>query len=518
MERFAVKLPIQSLFARRNLIAFALGVAFAFGSAQSNSALGNSAQAKPGASVFQDKCANCHGADGQGAADGHEDPLYGDQSIDELARLIERTMPEEEPETCVGDEARQVAEYIYNEFYSPVAREKKRITTVPRVELTRLTVPQYRNALADLIGQFTPTPRNNVRRRGGQRPPDDAPQPAPEPGLRAQYYQSKGMSKADKLQQDRVDRSIDFDFEEQSPVEGITADQFAIIWQGTLIADDTGYYEFRVRTENGARLYLNSDAPQRRRKLRDDSSVAGQAALIDAWVSSGEMREPTARVFLLGGRRYPLRLEFFKYKEQTASIRFQWKPPHGAWSVLDHDHLNTAPAARVFVADTPFSADDRSLGYERGSSVSRQWHAATNNAAIAAAAEVVNRLPLLARFDSNSPDREETPDREQLLRDFVVHFASVAFRRPLTSLEDQFFREAPFADAPNLDAAVRRAVLLILNSPHFLYTDLTPAGQAPSQHAIATRLAFALWDSIPDESLFEAASNGQLATAEQIEA
>ena len=519
MGRFAVNLPIQPLFARRNLVAVALGVVVVVSSAQSNLALGDSAQAEPGASIFRGKCANCHGANGQGVADGHDEPLHGDKSIDELARLIERTMPEEEPETCVGDEARQVADYIYNEFYSPAARKKNRIATAPRVELTRLTVPQYRNALADLIGQFTPTPRINTRRRRGRQPPDDAPRAPPEPGLRAQYYQSKGMSKADKLQQDRVDRSIDFDFEQQSPVEGITADQFSIIWQGTLLAGDTGYYEFRVRTENGARLYLNSDSPERRRKLRDDSSVAGQAALIDAWVSSGEMREPTARVFLLGGRRYPLRLEFFKYKEKTASIRFQWKPPHGAWSVLDQDHLNTAPAARVFVVDTPFSADDRSLGYERGSSVSRQWHAATNSGAIAAAAEVVNRLPLLARFDESSPPgREESPSREEQLRDFVARFASVAFRRPLTSDEKQFFRVAPFDEAPSLDAAVRRAVLLILNSPHFLYTDLTPVGQEPSQHAIASRLAFALWDSIPDESLFEAASNGRLNSVEQIEA
>src|SRR5690606_38321318 len=159
-------------------------------------------------------------------------------------------------------------------------------------------------------------------------------------------------------QEQQVDRRIDFDFQTYSPDEGISADQFAIIWQGSLKTDDTGFYEFRIRTENGARMYLNNDPMESRGKLRDDSSVKGQSALIDGWVSSGEMRELTTRVFLLGGRQYPLRVEFFKYKEETASIRLEWKPPHGAWTVLDPRHLTTAPSPRVFVIDTPFPADD----------------------------------------------------------------------------------------------------------------------------------------------------------------
>ena len=94
---------------------------------------------------------------------------------------------------------------------------------------------------------------------------------------------------------------------------------------------------------------------------------------------------------------------------------------------------------------------------------------------------MVARLPLLAQLD------DSTPDREERLKEFVARFARVAYRRPLTSAEDQLLSEFPFADAPNPEAAVRRAVLLILASPHFLYTDLTPAGQASSQHTIASR-------------------------------
>ena len=87
------------------------------------------------------------------------------------------------------------------------------------------------------------------------------------------------MSKADKRRLGRVDARVDFDFADGSPAEDITADQFAIIWTGALAAPRTGYYEFRVTTQNGARLYLNSDRADRGGKLRDDSSAAGGLSL-----------------------------------------------------------------------------------------------------------------------------------------------------------------------------------------------------------------------------------------------
>lgn len=464
-----------------------------------------------GASIFKQRCASCHGIEGQGVPEKYDEPLHGDRSIASLSRLIERTMPEGEPETCVGDEARQVANYIYHEFYSPQARQKKGLVAAPRFELARMTVPQYRNAVADLLARFTPAPRNRLN------PPEpDGTQESPDtavlPGWHAEYFQSKGMSKADSLQLERADHSIDFDFGEDSPSEKITADQFTIIWQGALLARNTGHHEFRISTQNGARLYLNSDATERIRKLRDDSSQTGQSAFIDGWVSSGEMRELTGRIFLLEGRRYPLRLEFFKYKEKTASIKLEWKPPHGRWSLLGHSDVTTDTVGRTFVVDTPFPADDRSLGYERGSSISRAWQAATMKAATATASEVVDRLPLLAGFN------EGDAKREGILRDFLARFARVAFRRPLADDEDRLFRETLFTDAANPEAAVRRGVILALMSPSFLYVDLTPATETPDQHAIASRLSFALWDSMPDRPLVEAADHGQLRSPEQIQA
>jgi hypothetical protein len=503
--------------------------------------------ADPGQAVYAKICASCHGPDGQGVAGTHEVPLAGLRSVEELARLIERTMPEGEPESCVGDDARRVADYIYREFYSPAARQRKGLDPELQVELMRWTVPQYRNAVADVIGYFTPSPQEVRRLLTEREPPrrrrnDEPPRPESEnaaeqlaetqPGLRGSYYRSKGMSKADELAFERVDTRMEFDFAEAAPAEGMPVEQFAIVWDGALTARETGEYQFRITTPNGARLYLNLDPARGLRKLRDDSAAAGQSALIDAWVSSKKLREASARVELLGGRVYPLRLEFFKYMEPTASIKFEWKPPRGTWSVIDQHALTTASASRTFVVTTPFPADDRSLGYERGSSMSHEWQVAAADAAVLAADEVVSRLPLLSgdpgetRAEDEAQAAEEAAAEEaaaaaaarrQQLQDFVVRFAEVAFRHPLPPDQAARLRDVPFAGETLPEAAVRRAIVWILCSPDFIYADLTPPGQPPDAHAIAARLALVLWDSVPDKELVAAADAGQLQSRQQVE-
>ena len=219
----------------------------------------NSVTADEGAIVYASKCASCHGEVGQGAEDAYDKPLVGELSVETLAELIERTMPEGEPEECTGEEAFAVAKYIHREFYSRAARIAKGLIDPPKIELARLTVPQHRNALADLIGQFTPQRESNVEQI--------------EQGLTASYYQSKGMTKAHEIKLKQVDHRIDLNLGEGSPHADIEADQFAVIWEGALSAVETGYYEFRITTENGARLYLNNDQTGSRKRLRDDSSV-----------------------------------------------------------------------------------------------------------------------------------------------------------------------------------------------------------------------------------------------------
>ena len=155
-------------------------------------------ESQSGKQLFESKCVSCHGVDGQGTTGGYEQPLFGELSVQALGKLIERTMPEDDPEACVGDEANRIADYIHAEFYSKSARIKKGLSEPPRVELSRLTVQQHRNAIADVIGTFTPSRTSAIGNV--------------EPGLTASYFQSKGMTKAADLKQKRIDYFVDYEF------------------------------------------------------------------------------------------------------------------------------------------------------------------------------------------------------------------------------------------------------------------------------------------------------------------
>lgn len=442
-----------------------------------------------GAAIYAEHCASCHGKDGEGVDDEVDEPLHGERSLVSLARYIDRRMPDDDPGLLDAEQSRRVADYIYGKFYSAESRAKN--SPPPKAAFARLSNRQFRESVADLLGSCDP-----------------ARVPGVGDGLKARYFQSDGMKKKARMVSERLDTRLDFDFGEGSPVEGIAPDQYSIAWEGSLLAPDTGWYEFRITTPNGARFYLNGDRQDGDGNHRDDSGAKRQIALIDAWVSSGEeVRESAARIFLLGGRSYPLRFDYFKYKDKRGMVRMEWKTPRSTWQVLAAPALSSAAATRVAVVSTTFPADDASEGYERGTGVSRDWHEATTNAAIEGANEVVARLPLLSGVG------DDAPDRESRLREFATQLAERAFRRPLTDPLRDIYIGHPFSGGVLPEQAVKRAVILILTSPRFLYPEVL---SERDDFTVAGRLALGIWDSLPDKPLREAAAAGKLHTREQV--
>ena len=436
-----------------------------------------------GEQIYKTLCATCHGATGQGDNKHYPQPLAGDRSVRELAEYINKTMPEKEPEKCVGEEARKVAEYIHGAFYSPIAQARIR---PPRIELSRLTVRQYRNSISDLIGSF----------RGAETWTNER-------GLRAEYFKTRRQRKEDRAFE-RTDPVVSFDFGEASPdSQQIKPEEFAIKWEGSVFVPDSGEYEFILRTENGARLWVNDN----------------RRPLIDAAVKSGKaVTERRESIQLLGGRAYPLRLEVFKSKEakeKRASIVLKWKQPHRTDETIPQRCLLPQRLPETFIVQTPFPPDDRSMGYERGTSVSKAWEQSTTDAAVEVAAFVNENLTDLAgtRSDAN--------DRTQRFRDFCTRFAERAFRRPLTDEQKALFINRQFDEAPTPELAVQRVVLLVLQSPRFLFPELGAVEREVTAterdgHVVASRLALALWDSLPDDRLTKAAESGQLATPDHV--
>jgi hypothetical protein len=210
----------------------------------------------------------------------------------------------------------------------------------------------------------------------------------------------------------------------------------------------------------------------------------------------------------LAGRAYPLKLNFFKYKDKSASIALRWKPPEKAWEVIPKRDLSPSRVSATLVVSTPFPPDDSSVGYERGTTISKAWDKATTAAAIEVAEKIVSNI------DDLSGARADSPDRKQRVKDFCYKLAERAFRRPLTDQQKQQFIDAQFDASGDVESALRRTVILLLKSPRFLYTEVRDS--AVDDYDVASRLSFALWDSLPDEELLKSAATGQLRTKEQV--
>lgn len=438
----------------------------------------------PGRKIYEARCASCHGAQGEGTLEEYPHPLAGRRPLESLTKYVAETMPADDPGNITSEESQLVSAYIYEEYYSQAAQARN----TPRLELSRLTVRQYQNTVSDLVGSF-----RGEAKWGEER------------GLKGQYFKSRRRRGGAALE--RVDPEVSFDFGVKAPdPEKLDAFEFTIQWEGSVLAPETGEYEFIVKTDHATRLWVNDP----------------EKPLIDAFVKSGNDNEYRGSIRLLGGRPYTLRLEFSKAKqgvddsdkrkgpppEVPAFIRLEWKPPHRAAEVIPRHCLSTTRVPRRFVVAAPFPPDDRTAGYERGTSISREWEQATTEAAIETAGYVSENLRELAGT------RDDAPDRAAKLREFATRFAERAFRRPLSDELRALYIDRQFEDAQgDPAAAVKRVVLLVLKSPRFLYREPGRGGDA---YDVAARLAFDLWDSLPDTELLKAAASNQLANPEQV--
>jgi hypothetical protein len=93
---------------------------------------------------------------------------------------------------------------------------------------------------------------------------------------------------------------------------------------------------------------------------------------------------------------------------------------------------------------------------------------------------------------------------------FIRSFGLRAFRRPLTEAEHRRYKAVFAKGAARGGDFLSGAQLVIeamLQSPKFLFR-----AEAAGPYAVASRLSYFLWDTMPDEALFRAASSGELAT------
>ena len=104
------------------------------------------------------------------------------------------------------------------------------------------------------------------------------------------------------------------------------------------------------------------------------------------------------------------------------------------------------------------------------------------------------------------------------LRLVLGAFAARAYRRPVTADELAAltgFAQRRLREGGTLEDAARGPLIAVLVSPHFLFRGEagpgTGAGPRPlDEYALASRLSYFLWSSMPDDALFALAGQGKL--------
>ena len=108
--------------------------------------------------------------------------------------------------------------------------------------------------------------------------------------------------------------------------------------------------------------------------------------------------------------------------------------------------------------------------------------------------------------------------REDAMR-LVAAFLPRAFRRPVSAAVCQHYQESAcklLESGVPFPEAMQETFKSILCSPHFLFLEEAPG--TLDDYALASRLSYFLWSSMPDETLFASAAKGDLHRADVLHA
>jgi hypothetical protein len=132
-----------------------------------------------------------------------------------------------------------------------------------------------------------------------------------------------------------------------------------------------------------------------------------------------------------------------------------------------------------------------------------------------AAAEMVPEMPRRIFFKRATKDTEP-----QVAREVIGAFAKRAYRRPVTVAEVERLMKLYDLARKNgepFEGGVAQALKAVLVSPNFLFRgELQPEPDNPksvhavNEFALASRLSYFLWSTMPDDELFALAERGQL--------
>src|SRR6185436_1984256 len=126
----------------------------------------------------------------------------------------------------------------------------------------------------------------------------------PTNGLLGLYYNEPDHTGGFKI---RYDATVDYDWGEAAPFSGVNPDRFSVRWIGTLTPQFTENYTFYTQSDDGVRLYINTNL------------------IIDAWKEQMNIRT-SIPMMLFAGQKYDFRMEMFEGSARAVA-KLYWSSP-----------------------------------------------------------------------------------------------------------------------------------------------------------------------------------------------
>jgi hypothetical protein len=221
-------------------------------------------------------------------------------------------------------------------------------------------------------------------------------------------------------------------------------------------------------------------------------------------------------------------------KDEKRSIDRLWDELYFCTNIHDkmlHGFVFFEREERGFLKHTDFNSireEDPFLGKEENLNRFEQIYLKRSNVTVTGA-ELENH-PIHAFFEDIRRGLGRRASEMKKAEPAYIHnlqdFARAAYRRPLTAEEDkkllEFYRSVAGRGEFGIEGAVRASVVRILVSPHFCYrVELPPEGKAirpVADLALASRLSYFLWSSMPDKELLDLAARGELSNESTLRA
>jgi alpha-tubulin suppressor-like RCC1 family protein/chitodextrinase len=124
-------------------------------------------------------------------------------------------------------------------------------------------------------------------------------------GLKGEYFSGITLSGTPVY---AAYEQVDFNWDTNSPIAGVVAEDFSVRWTGAVVPDLDGNYIFETLSDDGVRLWVNNEL------------------IIDRWNLHSATIDRSRPMSLQAGKRYSIKLEYYEHTIH-AVMKLRWVLP-----------------------------------------------------------------------------------------------------------------------------------------------------------------------------------------------